>query len=250
MLGDSRVTEFLVFRCTFQLGVLSFFFHKEYPSGFNVIFVLYTGDDVDKYRKGNFIKQIEFVKGITKCLHADNDDTNVGMVTYADTPDVKQNLHANSTQADLEEELDDLKISGKRRHIGKALQLARRNLLNQSNPNIKGKTKIVVVLTDGASDDDLAVPSFELKRENATIFSIGINRYKRGQLNEMASEPNSEHVFTVDDYDGLGPVIATLKDAIIKGNIIISNNSLVKIYKRSSTCYPLIVQDLSSSMVI
>ncbi|KAJ7370855.1 biological adhesion [Desmophyllum pertusum] len=107
---------------------------------------------------------------------------------------------------------------GKRRNIGKALEVARTELFNSSNEhgNNKARPDILIVVTDGRSDDELAVPSFALKRNNVAIFSVGIGRYLRGQLNEMASEPNSNHVFTLDRYDGLGHTMATLKDAIIK----------------------------------
>ena len=180
---------------------------------------MHTGDEVDRYQKGNFKKQVAFVKGITKCLHSDNNDTKVGIVTYADTPYLRQDPNKNSSQADLENILNNLNMSGKGRHLGKALQLAKTNLFNNShvNSNYEGHN-VVVVITDGASDDDLAVPSFALRQHNVTIFSVGVGRYRRGQLNEMASEPNSKHVFTADDYDGLGPLMGPLKDAIIKGN--------------------------------
>ena len=195
---------------------------------------MYTGNDIEKYLKGNFKKQVEFVKGMTKCLYADGNDTKVGIITYADKPYVKHNLNANSTHAALEKTLGNLNLTGKGRHVGKALHLAKTNLFNRSSENATNKVPdIVVVLTDGASDDDLAVPSFELKRDNVTIFSVGINRYSRGQLNEMASDPNSEHVFAVDSYDGLGPVMAPLKDAIIKGEDITGNS-----YRRLLLYYP------------
>lgn len=182
---------------------------------------MYTGEDIDGYHKGNFKKQVEFVKGIVKTLKDDGDDTEVGIITYSNNSQVKHPFDKNSTHAEFGDVLDNLNIVGKGRKIGKALELARTELFNHSNKpgNSKGRG-ILVVLTDGSSDDDLAVPSFALKRDNVTVFSIGIGRYLRGQLNEMASEPNSKHIFTVDHYDGLGNTMAPLKDAIVEGNNI------------------------------
>jgi len=162
---------------------------------------------------------MEFVKGVTKTLKDDGDDTNVGIITYSDKPYLKHRFDDNTTHAVFGTVLDKLNVTGKRRNIGKALALARTELFNSSDEHgITKRRDILVVLTDGGSDDDLAVPSFALKRENVTIFSIGVGRYLRGQLNEMASEPNSAHLFTADTYDGLGPTMASLKDAIVKGN--------------------------------
>lgn len=182
---------------------------------------MYTGEDIDEYHKGNFKKQVEFVKGIVKTLKDDGDDTMVGIITYSDNPHVENRFDKNTTHDEFGAVLDNVNMTGKGRNIGKALELARTELFNHSNKheNEKGQD-VLVVLTDGGSNDDLAVPSFVLKRNNVTIFSVGIGRYQRGQLNEMASEPNSKHVFTIDDYDGLGPTMATLKDAIVEGKKI------------------------------
>ena len=182
---------------------------------------MYTGEDIDQYQKGNFKKQVEFVKGIAKTLKEDGDDTKVGIITYSDNPYVKLRFDDNATHAELGTVLDNINITGKGRNIGKALKVARTELFNRSNEHGNNNARdILVVVTDGRSDDELAVPSFALKRNNVAIFSVGIGRYLRGQLNEMASEPNSNHVFTLDRYDGLGPTMATLKDAIIKGTKI------------------------------
>ena len=202
-----------------------FIFIKEYSSGFNVCFVLYTGEDIDKYQKGNLKKQVEFVKGVTKTLKDDGDDTNVGIITYSDKPYLTHRFGDNTTHAELATVLDNLNVTGEGRNIGKALELAKTELFNRSDEHGSNKGRdLLVVLTDDGSDDDLAVPSFALKRDNVAIFSVGVGRYLRGQLNEMASEPNLEHVVTTDTYDGLGPAMAFLKDSIIKG----SEKTLVK----------------------
>lgn len=197
-----------------------FLFVIEYSGTFNIGFLVYTGGDVDSYQKGNFKKLVGFVKGIVKTLKDDGDESRIGIIGYSDTPYLKNRLD-NTTYSELEVELDDLNTTGKGRYIGKALELTSKELFNQSNGLTGRKSRdIVVVIVDGSSADDIAVPSFALKENNVTIFSVGIGRYKSGQLNEMASEPNSEHVFTTNDYEGLGPVMASLKDAIVKGKEI------------------------------
>ena len=119
---------------------------------------------------------------------------------------------------DLESALDSIGVNGSGRNIGKALHLARTDLFNQPSPGRDvNMHKIVVVVTDGGSDDNIAAPASALKEENVTIFSVGIDKYNLTQLNEMASDPDSGHVFAIDSYGGLGPTMAILKDAIIRG---------------------------------
>ena len=179
---------------------------------------MYTGESIDRYRKGNFAKLIAFVGGLAKTFHVSNNDTNFGIITYTGEAEVRYRFADISNQMDLESALNSINITGNGRNIGKALDLARTDVFNQSDPgrNISVQN-ILVVVTDGGSDDDIAVPAAALKANNVTIFSVGIDRYVRSQLNEMASDPDSGHVFTIDFYDGLGPTMAILKDAIIRG---------------------------------
>ena len=190
----------------------------EYGVIFNIAFVIYTGENIDQYHKGNFKKQIEFVKGLSKTFNVTRDDTNVGIITYASDAAVRYRFENITNQTELETALDTLAISGSGRNIDKALDVASTDLFRQPIPGRNDTVRnILVVITDGGSDDEIAVPTYALKGDGVTIFSVGIDQYVRGQLNEMASDPDSEHVFTIDVYDELGPTMAPLKDAIIRG---------------------------------
>ena len=190
-----------------------------YTTILNIVFVIYTGDSIDRYHKGNFAKEIAFVKGLFKSFNVNVNDTNAGIITYSGDAEVRYRFEDISNQTDLDNALNTIKINGSGRNIGKALHLARTVLFNESNllRNVKARN-ILVVVADGGSEDDLAVPTHALKDNNVTIFSLGIDRYVRGQLNEMASDPDSNHVFTIDFYDDLGRTLPPLKDAIIRGN--------------------------------
>ena len=117
----------------------------------------------------------------------------------------------------MEDALDNLTISDSGRNIGEALRLARTDLFNQSNEERNEVRNILIVIADGGSDNNISKPSDALKEDGVVTFSVGIGGYVFSQLNEIASDPDSDHVFTNDSYDGLGPIMATLKDAIIRG---------------------------------
>ena len=200
-----------------------FFFPSVYTTIYNIGFVVYTGESIDRYQKGNFAKLIAFVKGLSKIFNVSSIVTNFGIITYSGDAEIRYRFEDISSQMDLESALDSIKVNGTGRNIGKALHLARTNLFNQSGPRRNVDVKnIIVVVTDGGSDDNIAVPASALKEDNVTMFSVGIERYNLTQLNEMASDPDSGHVFTIDSYGGLGPTMAILKDAIIRGKYICS----------------------------
>lgn len=190
----------------------------EYGVIFNIVFVIYTGESIDQYHKGNFVKQIEFVKGLSKTFNVSKNDTNVGIITYAGDAAVRYRFEDITNQTELENALETLIVISSGRKMGKALNEAQTDLFNRSIPDRNDTVRnILVVIIDGGSDDDIAVPTYALKEDGVTIFSVGIDRYVRGQLNEMASDPDSDHVFTVDSYDELGSTMAPLKDEIIRG---------------------------------
>ena len=202
--------------------------------------MLYTGESIDRYHKGNFAKQMAFFSGLSQTFNVSNNSTNIGIITYSGDAAVRFRFVDISNQTDLENSLSSIRINGTGRNIGQALHLAGSDLFNQSNPGRNTVRNILVVVTDDGSDDNIAVPSYKLKRSNVTIFSVGIDRYVRGQLNEMASDPDSDHVFTIDSYDRLGPLMADLKDAIIKGIFIDAFLSYATMFRSSllhSTTY-------------
>ena len=203
----------------YLLILFCLFLSIEYGVIFNIVFVIYTGESIDQYHKGNFVKQIEFVKGLSKTFNVSKTDTNVGIITYAGDVAVRYRFEDITNQTELENALDTLIVIGsRRRNIGKALNESQTDLFNRSIPDRNDTVRnILVVITDGGSDDDIAVPTYALKEDGVTIFSVGIDRYVRGQLNEMASDPDSDHVFTMDSYDELGSTMAPLKDEIIRG---------------------------------
>ena len=146
---------------------------------------------------------------------------NFGIITYAGEAQVMYGFADFSNQLVLENALNTITITGSGRNIGRALNLARTNLFNQSSPGQNVHVhNVLIVVTDGGSDDPIAAPAYALREANVTIFTVAIGRYVHGQLKEMASDPDSDHMFTTEFYGGLGPLMADVKDAIIKGNYI------------------------------
>ena len=77
--------------------------------------------------------------------------------------------------------------------IGLAIRRATRYLFRpQPHP---GRKKVLVVLTDGISYDDVIVPARRLRRTGVSIYALGMGlKYSRRQLGKIAGTPR--HVFT------------------------------------------------------
>ena len=192
------------------------FFFLVYTGSYNIGFLIYNGISIDEYQKGNFAKEIALVKGIGKTFNISKNETNIGIITYSSGASVRLSFGDVSSQAALESSLDAITISGSGRNIARALLLAQTDLFNQST---SGQIKnVLVVLTDGSSDDAVAASAHALRGSGISVITVGIGQYVRGQLNEMASVSHSDNVFTVTSYSELGIIMGILKDSIVKGN--------------------------------
>lgn len=78
-------------------------------------------------------------------------------------------------------------------------------------------TNIVVVVTDGQSQDDVRVPSRRLRDMNVTIVSVGVGCcYNILGLKEMATDPDNGHVFDTS-FTALNTVVGSLRERICIG---------------------------------
>uniref|UniRef100_A0A669ELY4 Collagen type VI alpha 3 chain n=1 Tax=Oreochromis niloticus TaxID=8128 RepID=A0A669ELY4_ORENI len=73
-----------------------------------------------------------------------------------------------------------------------------------------GVAQVVVVLTDGRSQDDVAEPAQVLRMAGVEMFAVGVQDAVDWELREMASQPQSTHVFSVDTFPALQSIIQDL----------------------------------------
>ncbi|XP_068120890.1 collagen alpha-6(VI) chain-like, partial [Hyperolius riggenbachi] len=119
--------------------------------------------------------------------------------TYTDKATLKENIR-NITQ-----------ISGTTL-IGKALTTAGSTLLSPSaNSRIKeGIHQMLVVITDGNSQDEVAQPAQALRSKGIDIYAVGVGRVSDSQLVQIAGSPSSK--FSVADFTKL----KTIKDRLVR----------------------------------
>ncbi|XP_071061001.1 collagen alpha-1(XIV) chain-like [Pseudochaenichthys georgianus] len=70
----------------------------------------------------------------------------------------------------------------------------------------RGIPNVLVVLTDGRSQDDVNKVSKEMQMEGYIVFAIGFADADYGELVSIASKPIDRHVFFVDDLDAFAKI--------------------------------------------
>lgn len=83
-----------------------------------------------------------------------------------------------------------------------------------------GAAKIAIVITDGKSANAGATSSeaARLRAKGVTVFSIGVGTGpKETELKAMATDPDNEHVFVVNNFDALSLIKGALQKKACQG---------------------------------
>ena len=90
--------------------------------------------------------------------------------------------------------------------------------VTQSMRPDQGIPKVTVLLTDGYSNGRaVAGPANQLRKLGVNIFSIGVGHYNPAELNVIASDPDSTHVFQMNSFNDLAGWVDKLSDVSCDG---------------------------------
>jgi len=172
--------------------------------------------------KETFLAFMYFTKAITASLNVSKDETRVSVSLYGDAPFLVSDFNDHYNQSPLEDAIDRVMYPASlQSNLGEALLYLASNLHNTSDgrPDVP---KVLVILTASKSHDDITVSSqLLLEYYNVTIFIIAVgDQYSLGQLNEIGSDPDSQHVLTVDSGKDISFYVAFFKDKLCQGKNI------------------------------
>lgn len=161
--------------------------------------------------RGNFRRCLSFIQNVVRGFKISPRYTRIAAEVYSSTPRRTFSFTRYSNAYQVLRAVGSIKYPRGGTKTGKALWDVLRYIY-------RGKTsrkRVLVVLTDGRSQDHVVKPARALKRANVEIFSVGVGRgYSMTQLNEMATDRS--HVFTVD-FRNLNSIIKAIKKKACKG---------------------------------
>ena len=83
-----------------------------------------------------------------------------------------------------------------------------------------GVPNVAIIVTDGQSNN-AALTASEAKKAQAagiTVLAVGVGHgIRKSELNAMATDPDSTHVYTADNFDALGSLQGLLSDKACAG---------------------------------
>lgn len=173
-----------------------------------LVFVIDSSESVGPE---NFEIIKDFVISLVDRITVGRNATRVGVVLYSHYASLEFNLVHYMSKEDVKHAIRKIRYVGEGTYTGTAIRKATREVFFSARPEVK---KVAIVITDGQTDKNDPVKLKEAVTEaHATkieMYALGIvnssdptkAEFKK-ELNIIASDPDSEHVYLIDDFNTL-----------------------------------------------
>ncbi|NXN20433.1 VITRN protein, partial [Nycticryphes semicollaris] len=148
----------------------------------------------------NFRTVLQFVANVSKEFEISETDTRIGAVQYTYEQRLEFSFDKYNTKQDVLSAIKRISYWSGGTSTGAAISYASEQLFSKSKPN---KRKIMILITDGRSYDDVRVPAMAAHRNGVIAYSIGVAWAAQDELEAIATDPDKEHSFFVDEFDNL-----------------------------------------------
>lgn len=164
----------------------------------------------------NFQKVKNFLHSVVLGLDISSHQVQVGLVQYSDSIYPVFQLKQSSQKRVVLEWIRNLPYSTGGTNTGSALEFIRANYLTEmSGSRAKdGVPQIVILVTDGESNDEVQDAADQLKRDGVIVYVVGINVQDVQELQKIASEPFEKFLFNTENFSILQEFAGSLLQAL------------------------------------
>uniref|UniRef100_A0A3B5MBE3 Uncharacterized protein n=1 Tax=Xiphophorus couchianus TaxID=32473 RepID=A0A3B5MBE3_9TELE len=181
----------------------------------------------------NFMKITRFLYSTMGSLDLIGPDgTQVAVAQFSDDARTEFLLSSHGNKEALLEAIQKIRYKGGNTKTGRAIKHVKESIFTPEAGARRGVPKVLVVLTDGRSQDDVNKVSKEMQMEGYIIFAIGFADADYGELVNIASKPSDRHVFFVDDLDAVKKIEEQLITSVCEAatatcpSVLMSGNTL------------------------
>nr|KAF6430488.1 vitrin [Molossus molossus] len=149
---------------------------------------------------GNFRTVLQFVANLSKEFEISDTDTRIGAVQYTYEQRLEFGFDTYSTKPDILNAIRRVGYWSGGTSTGAAIRYALEQLFKKSKPN---KRKLMILITDGRSYDDIRIPAMAAHNKGVITYAIGVAWAAQDELEVLATHPAKDHAFFVDEFDNL-----------------------------------------------
>ncbi|KAK7493781.1 hypothetical protein BaRGS_00014922 [Batillaria attramentaria] len=183
--------------------------------------ILFIVDASGSVGQANFDKTLDFVKSMVSGFNIGPNDVQIGMLTFDSKPYLQFHLNKFDNKQDILHAVDQTHYTKGSTYTHLALKYAADTAFTAANGARPNAAKIAIVITDGKSSNDAATAqqAQHLRDMGVTVFSIGVgNGPDEAELKAMATDPDNQHVFVVNNFDALNLIKGSLQQKACEGS--------------------------------
>lgn len=158
----------------------------------------------------NFRTVLNFITEIVKPFDIHQIGSRVGAVQFTYDQRTEFDFDAHVTKDDVLNAINSIRYWSGGTATGEAIAHTTKNLFGKIKNN---NVNVLIVITDGQSYDNVAIPATVAHQAGVVVYSVGISWAMQNELKAMASEPKDSHTFFAKDF----PDVHKLVPDILKG---------------------------------
>ncbi|XP_029467674.1 collagen alpha-1(XX) chain [Rhinatrema bivittatum] len=164
--------------------------------------------------RSNFKHIRDFLVGLLTPLHIAPEHIRIGLSQYSGDPRTEWNLTTYVSKEEILDAVRNLRYKGGNTFTGLALTHVKEKNLEAEAGARPGASKMLILLTDGKSQDDANAAAQDLKNAGIEIFAIGVKNADEAELRLIASDPPELTVYNVLDFPLLTSLLSRLTRAL------------------------------------
>ncbi|XP_067312279.1 collagen alpha-1(XII) chain isoform X8 [Pseudorasbora parva] len=130
----------------------------------------------------------------------------VSFVQYSDEAKTEFKLNTYHDKGMVLSALQMVNYRGGNTKTGSALKHVGEKVFISDSGMRRSVPKVLVVVTDGRSQDDVKKSATKLQHAGYSVFVVGVADVDTAELRNIGSKPSERHVFIVDDFDAFAKI--------------------------------------------
>lgn len=162
--------------------------------------IIFLIDGSESIHSKDFEKMKGFMMSMVNKANIGADEIQIGLLQFSSTPKEEFRLNQYSLKVDIHRAILNVQQMKDGTHTGKALSFTL-PFFDSSRGGRPSVHQYLIVITDGVSHDNVAIPAKALRDRNIIVFAVGVGEAQRSQLLEIT---NDEHrVYYEENFESL-----------------------------------------------
>ena len=180
-------------------------------------FLIDGSNSINFLKTGRFRKELHFVKKLVSTFEVSKNETHVGIMVYSTNTSIVLTLDDHYDKPSIIQVINNIQYPNGGKNAGNGLHMALNGLFKASAR--QGAPSVLLVLMGSPSIDDVRKPARDLHNMGVKVFGIGVGeKFDQAQLSDIATNPDSEHVFTAS-FDGLDSIVNRIQNKVCIGEL-------------------------------